>query len=72
PCRRGFYSGALGWLDVRGGADLSVLIRAAILREGRAFVHAGGGVVADSDPHGEWRESMDKARALLAALALQR
>ena len=70
PCRRGFYSGALGWLDARGGADLSVLIRAAILREGRAFVHVGGGVVADSDPHGEWRESMDKARALLAALAL--
>ncbi len=70
PCRRGFYSGALGWLDARGGADLSVLIRAAILREGRAFVHVGGGVVADSDPHGEWRESMDKARALLAALAI--
>jgi anthranilate/para-aminobenzoate synthase component I len=69
PCRRGFYSGALGWLDVRGGADLSVLIRAAILRAGRAHVHVGGGVVLGSDPAGEHRESLDKARALLAALA---
>jgi para-aminobenzoate synthetase component 1 len=69
PCRRGFYAGALGYLDVRGGADLSVLIRAAMLRPGRAHVHVGGGVVADSDPREEYRESMDKARALLAALA---
>jgi len=68
-CRRGFYSGALGYLDVRGSLDLSVVIRSAVLRQGRAHVHVGGGVVADSDPIGEHAESMDKARALLAALA---
>ncbi|MEN8183713.1 MAG: aminodeoxychorismate synthase component I [Myxococcota bacterium] len=68
-CRRGVYSGALGYLDARGGADLSVVIRAVLLEGGRAHVHVGGGIVADSVPEAEYRESMDKARAQLAALA---
>jgi para-aminobenzoate synthetase component 1 len=69
PVRRGIYSGALGWLDARGGADLSVVIRTLLVRGGRAYVHAGAGIVADSDPRAEWCETLDKARALLAALA---
>jgi anthranilate/para-aminobenzoate synthase component I len=69
PVRRGLYSGALGYLDLRGGADLSVTIRSVILRAGRAFVHTGGGIVADSEPGAEWAEAEDKARALLGALA---
>jgi anthranilate/para-aminobenzoate synthase component I len=72
PCRRGYYAGALGYLDVRGGLDLSVVIRSVLLREGLAHVHAGGGVVADSEPEAEYAESLDKARVLLAALALAR
>jgi len=68
PVRRGIYSGALGYLDARGGADLSVVIRTILLRDGRAHVHTGGGVVADSRPDEEWREGLDKARPLLAAL----
>jgi len=68
PVRRGVYAGALGYLDARGGMDLSVVIRTVVLTGGRALVHAGGGVVADSDPMAEYRESMDKARALLWAL----
>ena len=68
PVRRGVYSGAIGWLDARGGADLSVVIRTILVRDGRAFVHAGAGIVADSDPRAEWLESLDKARALLEAL----
>jgi aminodeoxychorismate synthase component I len=68
PLRRGPYAGALGYLDVRGGADLAVVIRTAVLRGGRAFLGVGGGVVADSVPEAEWRESLDKARALLRAL----
>ncbi len=68
PVRRGIYSGALGYLDVRGGADLSVVIRTALVARDRAFVHTGGGVVADSEPRAEWRESLDKARALLDAI----
>jgi aminodeoxychorismate synthase component I len=70
PCRRGYYAGALGYLDVRGGLDLSVVIRSVLLQGGRAHVHAGGGVVADSEPAAEYAESLDKARVLLAALAL--
>jgi para-aminobenzoate synthetase component 1 len=69
PVRRGLYSGAIGYLDLRGGADLSVTIRSAILTGGRAFVHTGGGIVADSEPAAEWAEAEAKARALLAALA---
>jgi para-aminobenzoate synthetase component 1 len=68
PVRRGVYSGALGYLDVRGGADLSVVIRTALVQAGRAYVHTGGGVVADSEARAEWRESLDKARALLEAV----
>jgi para-aminobenzoate synthetase component 1 len=69
PDRRGFYAGALGYFDLRGGADLCVVIRTLLLRQGRAELHVGGGVVADSDPAAEYQESMDKAEALLAALA---
>jgi aminodeoxychorismate synthase component I len=69
PVRRGLYAGAVGYLDLRGGADLSVTIRSILLKDGRAYLHSGGGVVADSTPAAEWREAEDKARALLAALA---
>jgi para-aminobenzoate synthetase component 1 len=69
PVRRGIYSGAIGWLDVRGGADLAVVIRTLLVRQGRAYLHAGAGIVADSDPHAEWRETLDKAGPLLDALA---
>ncbi len=68
PVRRGIYSGAIGYLDARGGADLSVVIRTILLRRGRAYVHVGGGIVADSTPAAELRETHDKARALLTAL----
>jgi len=68
--RRGVYSGAIGYLDVRGGADLSVVIRTILLKDGMAFLHAGGGIVADSDPKAEHLECLDKVRALLAALEL--
>ena len=66
--RRGVYAGALGYLDLRGGLDLSVVIRTIIWKEGRAHLHVGGGVVADSSPQAEYLESLDKAKAPLAAL----
>ncbi|MGH0037275.1 MAG: aminodeoxychorismate synthase component I [Myxococcota bacterium] len=69
PVRRGIYSGAIGYLDARGGLDLSVAIRTLTVAGGRAHVHVGGGIVADSDPDLEWRETLDKARPMLAALA---
>ena len=68
PVRRGVYSGAIGYLDARGGADLAVVIRTVVLAEGRAHLHAGGGIVADSEPDAEWLETLAKARPLLEAL----
>jgi anthranilate/para-aminobenzoate synthase component I len=68
PVRRGIYSGAIGYLDVRGGLDLCVVIRTVLMKGGRAYVHAGGGIVADSDPADEWAETLDKSRLLVEAL----
>jgi para-aminobenzoate synthetase component I len=66
--RRGIYSGAAGYFDVFGGADLSVVIRSAIVSGGRALLHAGGGVVADSLPFAEHAEAQQKLAPLLRAL----
>jgi para-aminobenzoate synthetase component 1 len=68
PVRRGVYSGAIGYFDAYGGADLSVVIRTALLKDGRAWLHAGGGIVADSEPAAEYREALDKLRPLYRAL----
>jgi anthranilate synthase component 1 len=70
PVRRGPYAGAVGY--VGWGArtlDTAITIRTCIIRGGRAWVQAGAGVVADSDPAAEWRETEAKARAVLLALA---
>ena len=66
--RRGVYAGALGYLDLRGGLDLSVVIRTLVCKDGFAHLHVGGGIVADSTPSAEYLESLDKARAPLAAI----
>ena len=68
PVRRGIYSGAVGYFDVFGRADLSVVFRTALVKDGRAFLHGGGGVVADSEGVAEYREALDKLRPLHAAL----
>ncbi len=69
PALRGLYSGALGYFDVRGGMDLCVVIRTLLLRGGEVHLDVGGAIVADSEPGAEYDETLDKARALLAALA---
>ena len=66
--RRGVYSGALGYLDLRGGLDLSVVIRTLVWQDGVAHLHVGGGIVADSTPAAEYLEALDKAKAPLAAI----
>lgn len=68
PVRRGVYSGALGYFDVRGGADLAVVIRTAQVAASRAFAHSGGAIVADSLAADEWRESQDKLGAVWDAV----
>ncbi len=68
--RRGLYAGAVGYLDFAGNLDCCIAIRTIVLRNGRATVRAGAGIVADSDPAAEYEETRDKARGLLQALEL--
>ena len=69
PTRRGLYGGTVGYLDFTGDLDMAIAIRTALMREGRAYVQAGGGIVADSDPATEEQESRNKAATVLAAIA---
>ena len=67
PTKRGIYAGAVGYLGFNGDMDLAIAIRTAVLKDGRIYVQAGAGIVADSDPDAEWIETQNKARALLRA-----
>ncbi|OBA60984.1 anthranilate synthase component I [Mycobacterium sp. 1100029.7] len=67
--RRGVYGGVLGYLDFAGNADFAIAIRTALMRNGTAYVQAGGGVVADSNGPYEYTEASNKARAVLNAIA---
>ena len=69
PSRRGVYCGAIGYCSVTGDLDTSIAIRTAVVRDGRIYFNAGGGIVADSGPEQEYRETLDKARALIDAVA---
>ncbi len=68
--RRGVYSGALGIFGGDGSCDLSVVIRTLVIEGSRFEFQVGGGIVADSDPHKEWQETMTKARGILKALGV--
>ena len=70
PTRRGLYGGCVGYPDFAGDLDAAIAIRTALLRDGVAFVQAGGGIVADSDPVAEDTESRNKAAAVLRAVAV--
>ena len=69
PSRRGPYCGSVGYLSASGAMDTSIVIRTFVALGGRAYFSVGGGIVADSDPEEEYRETLDKARALIATLA---
>jgi anthranilate synthase component 1 len=69
PTRRALYAGTVGYLDASGDMDMAIAIRTAVLHQGRAYVQAGAGVVADSDPATEEAETRHKARAVLSAIA---
>jgi anthranilate synthase component 1 len=68
PTRRGLYGGAVGYLDFAGDLDTCIAIRTVLLRDGRAYVQAGAGIVADSDPAAEDDECRNKAKAVLTAI----
>ena len=70
PTRRGPYAGAVGYIDFAGNMDTCIAIRTMLIKDGKAYVQAGGGVVFDSDPEYEYRETVNKARALFRAVEL--
>jgi para-aminobenzoate synthetase component 1 len=69
PTRRGVYCGSLGYLGADGEMDTSIAIRTCVTLGGRVYFQAGGGIVADSDPEQEYRETLDKARGIIRTLA---
>jgi anthranilate synthase component I len=68
--RRGVYAGAVGYVDFAGNLDFCITIRTVVIENGRAYVQAGAGIVADSNPTAEYEETKDKARAVIRALEL--
>ncbi len=70
PSQRGVYCGSIGYWSLTGELDTSIAIRTATVRNGRVYFSAGGGIVADSVPEQEYRETLDKARGLIDALAI--
>ena len=69
---RGVYSGSIMYLDFSGNLDSCIAIRTMVVRGQKAYLQAGGGIVADSIPEREWEETMNKARALLNAVDIAR
>lgn len=68
PTRRNIYTGAIGYLSFNGDMDLNIAIRTIIVKNKKAYFQVGGGIVADSKPEEEYRETLDKAKALMKAL----
>jgi anthranilate synthase component 1 len=70
PVKRGVYGGAVGYLSWAGDMDTAIAIRTAVIQQNTVYVQAGAGVVADSVPASEWEETLNKARAMLRAVAM--
>jgi anthranilate synthase component 1 len=70
PTRRGIYAGAIGYLDFAGNLDFCIAIRTITIAGRTAYIQAGAGIVADSNPAAEYEETRDKARALMRAIEL--
>ena len=69
PTKRGIYSGAVGYLSWNGNMDTAIAIRTAVIKDKQLHIQAGAGIVYDSVPQSEWDETMNKARAIFAAVA---
>lgn len=69
PVKRNLYAGAVGYVSWWNEGDLAIAIRTAVIKNGRLYVQAGGGIVADSVPSNEWDETMNKGRALFRAVS---
>ncbi|WP_145060903.1 anthranilate synthase component I [Adhaeretor mobilis] len=72
PHRRGPYAGAVGYLDFAGNMDTCIALRTVVIADGKAYVQAGAGIVADSNPAAEYQETLNKAGGLLKAIEITR
>jgi len=70
PTKRGIYAGAVGYLGFNGDMDVAIAIRTSVIKDNILYVQAGAGIVADSVPESEWRETCNKARAVVRAAEL--
>lgn len=70
PVKRGIYGGAVGYISWNGNMDTAIAIRTAVIKDGRLYIQAGCGVVADSVPRLEWEETLNKGRAMFRAVAM--
>jgi anthranilate synthase component 1 len=70
PSRRGVYGGAVGYVDFSGNLDTCIALRTLVIKDGIAYIQAGGGIVYDSDPEAERQESVNKASALIGAVRI--
>ena len=70
PVKRGIYGGAVGYIGWNGNMDTAIAIRTGVIKDGTLYVEAGGGIVADSVDRLEWKESLNKGRAIFRAAAL--
>ncbi len=68
PTRRGPYAGAVGYFDYRGNMDTCITLRTMVVCNGKVYIQAGAGLVADSDPASEYQETVNKAKALLSSV----
>ncbi len=68
--RRGIYGGAIGYADYQGNVDSCIAIRTIVIQDGKAYIQAGAGIVADSDPEREYQECVNKAKALFKAIEM--
>ena len=72
PCRRGLYTGAMGWIGFNGDMDMAMAIRTAVVKDGLLHLGVGGGIVADSKAEDEYEETLLKATDFLGALGVKR
>ena len=70
PVKRGVYGGAVGYISWSGDMDTAIAIRTAVIKNQTLYIQAGAGIVADSVPELEWKETLNKARAMLRAAAM--
>jgi anthranilate synthase component 1 len=70
PLRRGFYGGAVGYFSYTGNMDFCITIRTMVIKDGKIYVQAGAGIVADSDPDREYQETLDKAMGMMQAIEM--